>query len=205
MKRITLIATAICLIFAVPLNADIVFQINDTGERDIPTSGDTTVDVVFSYVATDSHDFFAFNIAPDVEQLGNELPTGITFNSILDLSDDFLFTTFDPTATPGVGANDIGISGEVTGDSVEVVNGSAGLLFALRFDVDSTASAGFFPVVLDELENSAFFTAVDGTTGAQIGVSSNPGGFTLNAVPEPSSLALIVAGAGGLLLRRRRG
>lgn len=112
-------------------------------------------------------------------------------------------------ATGGAGTQ---IGATVTGDAGYDVGGSPALF---ELSVDNTGAAPVFNLTVGTLSATSAFVAGDLNFLPQVAFrlfdSSNAGAtaatldnFTVTVVPEPAALPLLAAGAGLLLLRRRR-
>ena len=151
-------------------------------------------------------DLSGFNLAVDIGEDGAGLTSGLSIPTVGNP-----ISPINGNASLAVGGpqndnfgTDVIIN--IVNGSVFTIADSQTLLFDLQIDTETTTDIGTYSVLIDT--NSPFFDVVagDGTTNltgsASAGATS--GSFVITAVPEPSGLALIVAGLGGLALRRRR-
>ncbi|WP_419189388.1 PEP-CTERM sorting domain-containing protein [Stieleria marina] len=182
-------------------NAAIVINIDGSSTAPVPTMGTTPIDVAISYtISAPTDNIAAMNLSFDLVPLGTALPTGVTFNSLTGLTD--MSTDYSFSITP-VADNDFLVTALSDAGAGATVSPGTFDLFTLTFDVDSSAADGFYGLRIDDAPNTTFFTAV-GNAGVIPISATTTGGFTLTAVPEPSSFAICGLLLGAVTMRRRR-
>ncbi len=195
------LALALCIFQSA--NADISITIEI--DPDIDATTDTTTSVSFfaeSNVAGGEM-VRSINLPIDVGGEGgqNVLPSGITFNAAPIANSAFSESSFGPSDISFKFDGLVNLQ-QLSGFNIE---DNPTLLFDLVLDVAAGTPDGEYLVTAPAFSNP-FFTISAGGGGAYTGSVSDPvpGSVNIASVPEPSSLALIVAGLGGLLVRRRR-
>ena len=189
---ITLVSAAL-LSTSTSANAQVIFDINevmvaagDTVNVDVFASGDQTV--------------IGFNLPVDIGLDGTGVPAGLTlnpgFNSLLPA----------PSSSVGgpIGAADfVANSSDLFGPGASLTATPVSA-FTVSFTVDSGVADGTV-FNLGLLDGTGFDVVGAGGTSIANSVQLSGGTITVsNAVPEPSGLALVLVGVGGLMIRRRR-
>ena len=205
MKKLTVnfvMVLFLCCFGHANVEADITFIL----EVDPPVSASDTAFVSVSATSTSGDSLTGFNLPIDVGANGTGLPAVLSFNA-------------DPIQNE---INNLGIDLNVAPfqTGIDMVDGIVNLsgatdipltlapvkLFDLVLDVASSAPTGSFPVIFNS--GGTFFNASGTAAGggpATIIPPVAPGSVNIVAnVPEPSSLALVLIGGCGVMLRRRK-
>jgi len=213
MKKLIVFITLVVTAFAQgpALQADIIVSLSD-----VTVNAGSTAVVTASIADTSGApaELSAYNITLAVDT--DSFP-GFSFPGLSGFSSSTaVFSNFDPqTDTAGAMQNFDFLVSDSGGNLQLSATGTD--LFQIEFEVAADAAPGsLLPVSFVQDPSAAggaapqpgFFSfSLDGTTvnGADLpGLVVNSGSVTVAAVPEPSSMALIMTVFGGLALRRRR-
>jgi hypothetical protein len=189
---------AFALMFCVDkLSAEIIVNVG-SATVDAGTNG-----VVIEVTATGDENLTSFDVPFDFGNDGfpNIAPEGLDFASITSGAPfgGTTFFNFAENLQEDLIVNDLSLAGGI------LLDDSPTLLFTMTFDVGSDVPGGsIFDLTIIRDDKFVINGVNDPGAGTNPVVTVNDGRITINAVPEPSSLAFVVLGLGGLALRRRR-
>lgn len=198
---------------AAPSQAGFIFDIGE-----VTTVAGTTVIVPVTVTTPDGTQFGAnggFNLGVDIVPGGVGIPAGLTFNAVPVTSSVYFANPSKNDAFNAVfNLDGIVNSNAANGGAPALTTGVPATVFNLQFDVAPGVAAGtvfninFASNALTSATNSSgtalTLNAAGPGTGNEYALRS--GSITINAVPEPSSIALLglVLGGGAIVYARRR-
>ena len=94
-------------------------------------------------------------------------------------------------------------SGSGTGESISNDPSIPTELFRFNFNIDASAAPGLYDITAVPIPGFTVFNE-PGPTAIPVGVQFDNGQIRIAAVPEPTSLAIVLLSIGGVALRRKR-
>lgn len=222
------------LIFALSMirtaTADLIVYVQPVGSNSVNSGQSVNFDITLSMKpGSASFDLQTFSMFFDLHLVGqsaeNSLPTGIGTISVSNYLTDFASVGSNPSFQQADDIRGLGLrptfdfevdAEKNSGTTTVPTNPTTLRLFTLSINTGSMA-AGMYelsfigdPSYVDPNDNSVTSLGFDPVTGSGdpgpydslLSIPNMP--FTITAVPEPSSLILVVLGACSLLSRRRK-